>query len=88
MLGDKGSGLLLEGKSYIVHEIDVNFFRLSHKMTCYCPAVVHQSTQIYLACSTSTEKNYVNLCKVKYVQSDKQSVVIMWLIWQNNASMS
>ena len=59
-------------------------------MTCYCPAVVHhQSTQIYQACSTSTEKkNYVNLCKVKYVQSDKQSVVIMWLNWQNNVSMS
>ena len=61
MLGDKGSGLLLEGKSYIVqvniYEIDWNFFRLSHKMTCYCPAVVHhQSTQIYQACSTSTEK--------------------------------
>merc|ERR1719491_333316 len=53
-------------------------------MTCYCPAVVHQSTQIYQACSTSTEKNYVNLCKVK----DVQSVVIMWLNWQNNASMS
>jgi hypothetical protein len=62
-----------------IYEIVVNFFHWSHRLICYCLAIVYAFTR-FVQLWTYLQNN---LCKfvLKFSKSKDQSVFILWLNW-------